>query len=373
MGSAVDGRVVEVAVEEGDAVRVGQPLVLLRTRTIDAEVASARAELAIQEHELAELENGSRPEEIAQAHAVMLANRARMEYAKKDLNRIQRLYQQATAATDEMDRALSAAATTEQEHLESQAAYELAVAGPRRERIAQARARMDRQQNEVERLEDIRTKYTMVAPFDGYVTAKRTEVGEWVDKGQVVAEVIELKQVDVEAMVPENDVHKIRPGMEAKVIAPSLANQVFSGTVVIIVPQADARSRTFRVKVRVNNSESSGRPVLKGGLFADVLLPVGEPQKVMLVPKDAIVLGGPSPAVVVFEPDMPGGDEGKVRPVNIELGVSEEERVAVRGELSPGDLVVVRGNERLFPDQRVRVGLPLAEQNRQRLGEEQVP
>src|SRR5262245_53536230 len=67
VGSAAAGRVEEFLVNEGDAVKKGQPIARLRTGIIQAEVDAAKGELAAREAELEELKNGARPEELEQA------------------------------------------------------------------------------------------------------------------------------------------------------------------------------------------------------------------------------------------------------------------------------------------------------------------
>ena len=68
VGSPIDGRVMDFFVNEGEAVRAGQPVAQLRTKTLELELAAARAELKFRQEELRELENGC-PEEIEQAEA----------------------------------------------------------------------------------------------------------------------------------------------------------------------------------------------------------------------------------------------------------------------------------------------------------------
>jgi RND family efflux transporter MFP subunit len=371
VGSAVDGRVLEMPVEEGDAVKKGDLLAQLRTKTIEAELSAARSELDLRKQELAELENGTRPEIVQQKQAAMMAADARMSYAKKDLARIQRLYEGQTAANDELDESISRADETQQEFMGAKAAYEEAVAGPRKEVIGQARAQVEQQQHEVERLEDMLSKYSIAAPFDGYVTTKRTEVGEWVMQGQAVAEVIELDLVDVEALVSEEYINRIQLGMPASVVVPSISGRVFEGTVAFVVPQADTQSRSFPVKVRVPNPAESDRPpVLMSGQFANVTFSVGETSRAMLVHKDAIVLGGPSPTVFIFEAKANEPGAGTVKPVVVTLGQPSEGMIEVSGPLQPGQMVVVRGNERLFPGQEVHVQETLGSARESRSGEE---
>ncbi|MCH2203857.1 MAG: biotin/lipoyl-binding protein, partial [Fuerstiella sp.] len=89
VGTAVDGRVVEYLVNLGDYVQANQPLAKLRTGTLEIELNSAQAELTLRQEELRELQNGSRPEEISEARARMLAAEAIQKNSLTRLNRLQ--------------------------------------------------------------------------------------------------------------------------------------------------------------------------------------------------------------------------------------------------------------------------------------------
>lgn len=353
VGSAVDGRVLEYPINEGDAVKKGQPLCQLRTETIEIELAGAQAELELRRQELAELENGTRPEEIDQAQARTRSAEALMRYRKARLERTQTLFNRGNVTEEELEESVSAASQSEEDYLSAKAALALARAGPRREQIEQARARMLTQQEVVRRIEDMLAKYTIVAPFDGYVVAEHTEVGEWVGQGDPVAEIVELDYADVAVTVLENYIPYVRVGTEARVDIGALANEPFTGSVALIVPQADVRSRSFPVKVRLQNRSDEGQPLLKAGMFAYVTLPVGKPERALLVPKDALVLGGPSPLVYVVEFSGEESRQGTVRPVPVELGIASEGMIQIKGDVQAGQMVVVQGNERLRPGQEV--------------------
>jgi multidrug efflux pump subunit AcrA (membrane-fusion protein) len=105
------------------------------------------------------------------------------------------------------------------------------------------------------------------------------------------------------------------------------------------------------VKVRVQNRIENDQPVLKAGMFARVTLAVGKPTQCVLVPKDAVVLGGPSPMVLVA---AAAGDKTTVRPAPVQLGPAQGSWIAVFGDLKEGDPVIVEGNERVRPGQEVR-------------------
>jgi RND family efflux transporter MFP subunit len=357
VGSAVDGRVIEFLVEAGDRVSQGQPLARLLTETLQIEIAAARAEHEFRLQELAELVNGSRPEEIEQAQAHMAGAKALMEYALAKYQRAKSLFDQGQAVTkDQMELERSASVQAEQAYYEAKAAYELMVAGPRQERIARARAYAQVQEEQVRRLEDQLKKHTVLAPFDGYVVAEHTEVGYWIARGEPVADIIEIDQVDVEVMVLESYVSQLRRGSKARVELDALPGREFAGEVTYIVPQADVRSRNFPVRVRLaNESLSDGNPLLKPGMFARVTLPVQRKGEALLVPKDAVVLGGESPMVYIVELDSKDPRLGQARPVPVTLGVPEGELVEVIGELKAGQHVVVEGNERLHAPWKVRI------------------
>ena len=355
IGSAVDGRVVEYPLDEGDRVERGQMLAQLLTETIQLELAAAEAELELRRQALAELENGTRPDEIEQAQARMTAAQARWQYAEARRKRAENLFRQGQAMSEEeRDEMIALAVEAEQAYLDMKAAYQLAVEGPRKEQIAQARAQVAFQQATVDRLKDMLTKHTVISRFAGYVTAEHTEVGQWVKQGDPVADVAALDEVEVVAQVVEQYVPHIRAGMTVSVEIPAIPQQMFSGVVTAIVPQADVQARTFPVKIRVKNQLVEDEPVVKSGMYARVMLPTGAKQVATLVSKDALVLGGPQPVIFVVDA-APDAKQGKVRPVPVQLGVAEGNMIQVRGGLEPGQLVVVQGNERLRPGQDVQI------------------
>jgi RND family efflux transporter MFP subunit len=367
VGSAVDGRVVEVFVEEGDAVTfrqeddaatgIGQPIVQLRTRTIAIEIAAARAVLALREHELAETEAGSRPEEIAQANARLKAAVAIMRYANTRFDRVKSLRANGTASQEEFEESQSVFLATEQRHIEAKAGYQLTVDGPRREVIAQTRARMQVALEEVHRLEDMQKKYTIRAPFKGYVTVKHTEVGAWVSRGDPVVEIVQLDPIDIRVAVPETYITHVRVGNDAQVRLEATEETVIVGKVTRIVPLADRRSRTFPVIIRLDNPLTGGDHRMKAGMLAHVTIGVGQKQTVLTVHKDALVLNGRSCSVMVVE-KKPNTDQDVVRAVTVTLGVAVGSWIQIidpTDSLREGDSVVTRGNERLRDQQPVKI------------------
>jgi HlyD family secretion protein len=345
VGSAVDGRVIDFATTEGDWVQQGQTLCQLLTKTISIEIEAAKAEFKLRLHEYEELKTGSRPEEISRAKAKLEEARALMIFTRDKLARTQRLHQtNVSASREELDQAQSQATAAEQ--------------------LFQAEARMQSAQEQVNLLNDRLEKYTIKAPFDGYVVAEHTEQGEWIKSGDPIVEVIAIDPIEVTVQVPENYISGLQAAVAddesrqvptlASVRVEAFAPDTFEGQVVRIVPQADLRARTFPVKVRLSNPLQGRAHALKAGMLAQVTLPVGKPSPGILVPKDALVLGqrGTSVFVVVTEPES---QLQVAREVPVETGLSEGQLIQVKGAITKGQQVVVRGNERIRDGQPVEV------------------
>ncbi len=368
VGTAVDGRVTEYPINEGDRVKKGQPLAKLLTETISLQIVAAQAELKFREEELRELSNGWRKEEIEQAAAKMEAARSRREFTTQRLKRTMALFEKGQVGTrDQMEEDSSSAVTAQQIYEAERLGHELMRQGPRVEKIEQSKARVAEQTALVQQLQDQLKKHTMIAPFDGYIVAEKTEIGEWVTKGQVVAEVVYLDEIDIEAHVLDTHIEHVRVGTTVRVEVPALKSSIFVGEVSIVTPQADMKSRTFPVKVRVKNIIREDGPVLKAGMLARVTLPTGELRDSLLVPKDAIVLGGQLPVVAVvvpldekelaaLDPKAPGPKPtSKVKFVPVELGIADGGWIAVTGALTPDQQVVIVGNERVMPEQMINI------------------
>jgi HlyD family secretion protein len=355
IGSAVDGRVVEFLVREGDRVEKDQALASLLTATIKLELDAAEAELLLRREELTELQNGSLPEEIAQARARLEATRVVVEYLQKNKERFAQLGSSSAVSVSEYENAISLWLEADQRYEEAKAAYQLAIDGPRPERIKQAEARVAMQTAVCERLRDQIAKHTMYSRFAGYVTAEFTEVGQWLARGEPVAEIIALDEVDVLAKVPEAHIPFIHLDAAVTVEVPALRGSKLTGRVSAIIPEADERSRTFPVKVRLaNEKNAAGELLLKAGMLARASLATGEKKRVIMVPKDALVLGGAASMIWVIDESSLEPAQGSMREANalaipVATGLEEGDWIEVIGDIRPGTKVVVRGNERIPP------------------------
>jgi RND family efflux transporter MFP subunit len=355
VGSAVDGRIVDLPIVDGQRVTEGQPLAELLRGLLEIEREGAVAELQRLRQVLAELRAGSRPEEIEQSRALVAGFEARLAYARSRLTRLGRLAERGTSTVDELQDAQTELQQIEAQLRGSRAALALVEAGPRAEQVSQAAAAVAVQEAAVERIDDQLAKHTIRAPFNGWVIERFTEKGQWIARGGLVARIAELDDVEVEVRVPEISVGGLEVGVEVRLEFDAAPHHTWIGRIARIVPQADVLSRSFPVQIALENTIVDGAPVLRGGMLARAWLPVGRAASVKVVPKDALVLGGSTPMVFVVDGPNPTAPSstGTVRAVPVELGATVGGNVEVRSDLDPGRLVVVRGNERLRPGMAV--------------------
>ena len=180
--------------------------------------------------------------------------------------------------------------------------------------------------------------------FSGYVTQEFTEVGQWVQKGGQVVELIDIEVAEINIDMPERYISKVDTGSKVNVSFDALSDLNLEGEITSVVPQADRESRTFPVKISIDNKDG----ILKSGMVARVSFPIGDPSTVMLVPKDAIVSQNNANFIYVV-------NEGAAQPLPVSTGMAYEDKIQVIGPVQTGQLVVVKGNERLMPNQPVKI------------------
>lgn len=372
VGSAFGGRVVNVFIEEGQHVGIGQeksefddiplgdPLVQLRTTTLDMEIEAARVELKLRELAAEELKI-TLPNEIEKAQSDVAEITSRLGYSKSQFERHQQLYRESGVSEREMQEAESTY-RSQSEMLTSASATLKKLTSTKELRLAQADADVDNQKAEIHRLLEMRENYTVRAPFDGYVVSKMTELGQWVAPGQAVAELVQLDPIELVVNVPQTSVQLIQNILDAahetKAASPVQVSidsleQLFDGELTQIVPQADLRSRAFPVKIRLANPKVGDRHMIKAGMLGKASFLVGDETEILMVKKDALVLG---PQIVVFiAATDPESKKVSARPVSVTIGATIGEWIQVKGLLNGGDRVVVQGNERLLPGQELTV------------------
>ena len=196
----------------------------------------------------------------------------------------------------------------------------------------------------IEQLEYDLRKSKITAPFNGFITKDYTEVGQWLEEGGTVAELIDIDSVEIIVNMPEKYVNMIELDQSVFLQIYSIPDKDFTGKIISIVPYADELSRTFPVKVRVGNKDH----IIKSSMSAKVFFNLGSEKTVKMVMKDAIVDNNGNKIIYVVR-------DGVAQPQVVIQGSAYGEYVEITSEVRVGEKVVIRGNERLQPMQPVSV------------------
>jgi multidrug efflux pump subunit AcrA (membrane-fusion protein) len=334
---------------EGAFVQQGSTIVArLKSTELELALNEAEAELAKARADLTKLKHGLRPEEIEEKRAEVAEKKAWVEKYAKDIERTKSLLTRDMVSLSEFNQA-------EANYLAAKAQYErtlrslrVAELGFRQEDIAASTAEAQRLQAKVQRLRDDVQKTVIRAPVSGFITNRHVEVGQWLERGGRVADIIDLATVLVRVPVHERDIRLIRVGDVAIVTLDALPNRTFTGHVKYMTPQADLASRTFPVRIEVPNTPDYD---IKAGMFARVTLRTAAAQLSVFVPKDAVVRRASGQVVFVVE-------DAKAHMVPIKTGRTHEGFIeVVEAQLTPGVAVVVTGNE-VLQDQMAVVSHP---------------
>lgn len=280
LGFQANGRIVAIAVREGDRVRAGQVLARLDPTESEARRAQAEAQVAAARAQVAELEAGARNEEIAQAQAALEAARQREADARRDLDRTRMLFEGGAVSREALDKARLAVELAESQRTQTNEQLRLVQAGPRRERIAAARAQVAQAEAAVRAADAALGNLTLVAPFDGVVTVRHRQPGEVVPPGAPVLTVLDPRDRWVRIYIREDRVGAVKLGGRADIRSDTYPGRAYPGEVSFIASEAEFTPKNvqtteervrlvYQVKVRIVGDP---RHELKPGLPADVRL-----------------------------------------------------------------------------------------------------
>jgi RND family efflux transporter MFP subunit len=190
-------------------------------------------------------------------------------------------------------------------------------------------------------------RHQLKAPFNGVVSAKLTELGEWVTPGQPVLELVGIDEVRLDFPVSEDYLADIRPAAAVTFSLNAYPGRVYQGRVGTVVPVTDPGVRTFLLRVLPEQGDQRLIP----GMSVSASLQLDTGRRGLVVPRDAI-LRYPDGRVVVWTVET-GAEGTVVRENPVTTGVAFESLIEISAGLGAGATVVVKGNEALQDGQRV--------------------
>jgi len=203
--------------------------------------------------------------------------------------------------------------------------------------LSLARSRADGAAAKLAEAERARRDAEVKAPFDGLIAQRFVSVGEFVQPGTKLFELVALDPIEVEFRVAEIDSSRVRVGQVVDVRVAPFPDHVWQATVTLVSPTIDTASRTLRVKGKMANPDGRLRP----GLFARADLGVAHRDGVLMIPEEAILER--SDGKVVFRMAAESHVERRI----VHTGVYRGGKVEILDGLAAGDRVVTRGHTAL--------------------------
>ncbi len=293
IAAEIEGRITEISVDEGGSVKAGAVVIEIDPERRRLELAASRAQ-----------------------HSQAKAN---YENASRQTERIRKLRTQNVLSDQKLEDAETA--------------------------LTLARSQMDAQRAALGVIERALADASVSAPFEGMIARRAVQLGEFVQPGKPLVELVALDPLEVVFALTELDSERVRPGQKIEVSVGAFPDRVFHGVVTFISPTVDPATRTLRIKAEIDNDEGHLRP----GLFARVSLGVSPRSGVAMVPEEALIQR--SEGAMLFRI----GADNRVKRVMVTTGAHDTGRVEVRGDIAPGDRVVRRGHGGLADGAEVAV------------------
>ena len=314
----VTGRIVEMPVYPGDAVRPGQVLARLDSVELSSKVGEAEAGLA------------AARANRAQAEKELAAVVAEAVYARAVADRTAKLF------------AVGAVARQELENDNAQA-----VAGEAK--VEAARAKLEAMTSMLAQSEAalrtatvVRDYVNIVASTSGYVVKRLVAPGVLVQPGVAILKVAQIDKVRLQANVGEKDLASIRVGSPVQVTTAGGSQAPTVAKVTSVFPFVDQGPRTAVVEALVDNAARRFLP----GQYVTMQFVIGERRAALSVPASAVVRMGGKASVWIAR-------DGRGEPQTVVTGLQNAQRVEVAEGLTGDERVIVRGHEGLYAGARI--------------------
>jgi HlyD family secretion protein len=244
----VAGRIASLAVDEGATVVAGQKLASLEKVYFEDSLRQARAQRDQAAANVAKMEAGNRPEEIAQAEANVVYREALLLNARQARERAEALLKTASGTQKNYDDAIAAQRQADAQLNSAREALRLMKAGFRQEDIEVARAQLAEKNAAVLVAERQLSDADLIAPSPGIVLSRVRETGAIVNAGETVFVLTLNSPVWVRTYVSEPDLGRIRPGMEVELRSDTPGATAIKGRVGFISTTAEFTPKTVETR-----------------------------------------------------------------------------------------------------------------------------
>lgn len=252
--------------------------------------------------------------QLEEARAEISPIEAKLNFFNRQAERLNQLAKQNNAAKNRLDEVNSD---------RDQMRGELSMMNTR---LAQARDKLNRT--------------TILAPFNGVVAERFKEAGEWAKIGDELVRLVNTESTEIQGRIQQQSATFIKKGDSIEVTDGQARTMA---TVRTLVPVGDDISRLYEIRLDFDET------AWLAGHAVRIKVPTAIPQNVLVVPRDALVIR--ENTIKVFRIL----EDNTAEAVYVKTGIANDMLIEVTGDINEGDKIVVRGNERLLPQQQVNI------------------
>ena len=252
--------------------------------------------------------------QLKEAAAEISQTEAKLKFFKREVERLEELAKNNNAAKNRLDEVISD---------RDQMYGELTM---KQTRLAQARDKLNRT--------------TIIAPFAGVIAERFKEEGEWAKIGDELVRLVNTESREIQGRIQQESAVFIKKGDPIEVTDGQKQTLAIVKT---LVPVGDDISRLYEIRLEFQESG------WMAGHAVRIKIPTAIPQNVMAVSRDALVIR--ENTIKVFRIL----ENNTAEAVFVKTGIANDKLIEVIGDINEGDKIVVRGNERLNPQQQVNI------------------
>lgn len=343
--SKVNGSVENILVDIGSKVNKGDKLCKIDDTVYEIQYEQADIEVKRAANELSrlkDLDKGLKNQSIETAENKYNTAKINYENAKKQYERMKNLYKEKAISSSQLEKAEQSFITAKSNYTSAKSSLEHAK--------RDYKYKLDSQ--EIQRASSI-AKFKLAkenleatdvaAPISGIVADKNISLGESVGQGSKLFTIVNSEEMYIETGVSERDVIKVKKGQKALINVGTL-KETIEGEIIGVSPILDEESKTYKIKVAVNNIDNK----LKGGMFGTVELIVGDNRKGLAIPKTSVLNKGGEHFIYVLDKD-------KANKRKVVMGYSNDKYYEVVEGINKEDKVITSFNDKIEDGSLVKV------------------
>lgn len=195
------------------------------------------------------------------------------------------------------------------------------------------------------------SSYSVKSPINGVVSAINITEGSLATAQSPLAVISKIDKVVMKLNINEKEVKNITSGQEVIVKIPNMGDKEFIGRIKSIAPTMDMQIRSFPLEIEIDNKNLEIQP----GTFAKASMNVETRNDVVVIPSQAIITRGNKGKVFIVENEI-------AQSVDVEIGLQNNLFSEILSGISPGDKVIVRGNDNVIVGDPIRIVEPIEQQ-----------